>query len=146
MSENGKLPGSDLAAIPGGQLRKDAAAAWLAMRGRIGKDQGVWICPTSRRTAYRPLADQQYFWNLYKSGKGALAAVPGTSNHGWGIAVDLPSSAMQAAVRAHGHTYGWGIQGGKLGSDAPSEAWHCTFHAASSSQTQNPSTSIRTTS
>jgi hypothetical protein len=57
MSVNGKLPGSDLAAIPGGQLRKDAAAAWLAMRGYVGQDQGVWICPTSRRTAYRPLAD-----------------------------------------------------------------------------------------
>jgi hypothetical protein len=128
MSENGRLAASELAAIPGGRLRTDAAAAWLALRAHVGKEQGIWICPTSQRTAYRPLADQQYFWNLYKSGRGALAAVPGTSNHGWGIAVDLPTAAMQAAVRAHGHTFGWGIRGGRLSSDAPSEAWHCTYH------------------
>jgi hypothetical protein len=128
MSENGKLPSSELAAIPGGQLRKDAAVAWLALRALVGKEHGVWLAPTSPRTAYRPFADQQYFWNLYKSGKGALAAVPGTSNHGWGIAVDLPTPAMQAAVRDYGHTFGWGIRGGRLSSDAPSEAWHCTFH------------------
>jgi hypothetical protein len=128
MSQNGNLPASDLSPIPGGRLRKDAAAAWLAMRRRIGKQNGVWICPTSPRTAYRPLADQQYFWNLFQAGKGALAARPGTSNHGWGIAVDLPTAAMQAAVRECGHEFGWGIRGGRLTSDAPSEPWHATFH------------------
>lgn len=128
MALNGKLADADLEDIPGGRLRKDAAEAWLAMRAYIGKTKGVWICPTSTRTAYRPYADQEYFWNLYQRGRGALAARPGTSNHGWGIAVDLPSPAMQAAVQACGHEFGWGIRGGKLSSDAPSEAWHCTFH------------------
>jgi D-alanyl-D-alanine carboxypeptidase len=128
MSANGNLPTSELSPIPGGQLRNAAAVAWLAMRAAIGKSQNVWICPTSPRTSYRPLADQEYFWKQYQAGKGALAARPGTSNHGWGIAVDLPTEPMQAAVRAHGHEYGWGIRGGGLGSDAPSEAWHCTFH------------------
>ena len=131
MAENGRLPDGELAAIPGGRLRKDAAEAWLAMRAYIGKTKGVWICPTSVRTAYRPYADQEYFWNLYRSGRGALAARPGTSNHGWGIAVDLPTPAMQAAVRACGQDFGWGIRGGRLSSDAPSEAWHCTFHPGS---------------
>jgi D-alanyl-D-alanine carboxypeptidase len=131
MAENGRVPDSELAAIPGGRLRKDAAEAWLAMRANIGKARGVWICPTSVRTAYRPYADQEYFWNLYRSGRGALAARPGTSNHGWGIAVDIPTPAMQAAVRACGHEFGWGIRGGRLSSDAPSEAWHCTFHPGS---------------
>jgi hypothetical protein len=128
VSDNGKLPASELSPIPGGQLRKDAAVAWLAMRAKAGKEQGVWLVPTSPRTAYRPLVEQQYFWNLYKSGRGALAAVPGTSNHGWGLAVDLPSAGMEAAVREFGHIFGWGIRGGKLSSDAPSESWHCTFH------------------
>jgi hypothetical protein len=128
MASNGRLPDSELAAIPGGRLRKDAAASWLAMRAYIGKNKGVWICPTSIRTAYRPFADQEYFWNLYRSGRGALAARPGTSNHGWGIAVDIPTPAMQAAVRECGDKFGWGIRGGRLSSDAPSEAWHCTFH------------------
>jgi D-alanyl-D-alanine carboxypeptidase len=128
MSNNGRLSDSELTTIPGGRLRKDAAAAWLAMRAYIGKDRGVWICPTSARTAYRPYADQEYFWKKYTSGHGALAARPGTSNHGWGIAVDLPAPAMQAAVRECGHQFGWGIRGGRLGSDAPSEAWHSTWH------------------
>jgi hypothetical protein len=128
MANNGRLPNSELTAIPGGRLRKDAAASWLAMRAYIGKKRGVWICPTSVRTAYRPYADQEYFWKLYRSGRGALAARPGTSNHGWGIAVDIPSPAMQAAVRECGHQFGWGIRGGRLRSDAPSEAWHCTYH------------------
>jgi hypothetical protein len=128
MAENGQLPDSELVAIPGGRLRKDAAASWLAMRAYIGDQKGIWICPTSVRTAYRPFADQQYFWNLYRSGRGALAARPGTSNHGWGIAVDIPTPAMQAAVRECGHRFGWGIRGGRLNSDAPSEAWHCTYH------------------
>jgi len=128
VNENGKLPDSVLAPIPGGKLRKDAAIAWTALRAKIGKEQGVWICPTSPRTAYRPYADQEFFWKLYKSGNGALAAQPGTSNHGWGIAVDIPTAPMQAALRTHGHAFGWGIRGGKLASDAPSEAWHCTFH------------------
>jgi len=98
------------------------------LRQRVGNERGLWICPTSRRTAYRPFADQTYFWNLYQSGKGALAARPGTSNHGWGLAVDLPTPAMQAAVRKFGPEYGWGIRGASLGSDAPSEAWHALYH------------------
>jgi len=128
MPNNGQLPAGELVDIPGGRLRKDAGSAWLAMRAYIGKNRGVWICPTSTRTAYRPYVDQEYFWSLYKRGQGALAARPGTSNHGWGIAVDLPTPAMQAAVREFGHQFGWGIRGGKLSSDAPSEAWHCTWH------------------
>jgi hypothetical protein len=98
------------------------------MRRRIGSDHGVWICPTSPRTSYRTYAEQEYFWKLYLSGRGARAAKPGTSNHGWGIAVDLPRQDMAAAVRAVAHEYGWGIAGGRLASDAPSEWWHCTFH------------------
>lgn len=128
MAVNGELQAADLSPIPGGQLRGDAASAWLAMRSHIGKHKGIWICPTSPRTAYRCLKDQQYFWQLYQSGRGALAAKPGTSNHGWGIAVDMPSPAMHAAVRECGHQFGWGIKGGRLASDAPSEDWHCTFH------------------
>ena len=128
MGENGRLAASELATIPGGRLRKDAAVAWLAMRSFIGHEKGIWICPTSQRTSYRCYADQVYFWNLYQAGRGALAARPGCSNHGWGLAVDLPTPAMQAAVRECGHRFGWGIRGGQLASDAPSEPWHATFH------------------
>jgi hypothetical protein len=31
---------------------------------------------------------------------------------------------MQRQIRRYGHLFGWGIAGGRLQSDAPSEAWH----------------------
>lgn len=125
---NGRLPASALSDIPGGRLAKGAAArSWMAMRWYIHKKTGTWIYPTGPASSYRSLAKQQEFWNNYTSGKGPLAARPGTSNHGWGKAVDLPLPAQQAAVRKYGHLFGWGIAGGKLSSDAPSESWHATF-------------------
>lgn len=104
-------------------MTKPAAASWGRLRAKIGKATGQWICPTSTRTAYRPYADQQYFWNLYQSGKGSLAARPGTSNHGWGVAVDVPTPAMAQAINRYGAEYGWQ----KKWSDAPSEWWHFKY-------------------
>jgi len=123
MAENGKLPASTLADIPGGRLRQDAAASWQRLRNRIGKETGQWICPTSTRTAYRTFAEQQYFWNLYQSGKGNLAARPGTSNHGWGITVDVPTTKQRQLIDKYGADYGWS----KKWSDAPSEWWHIKY-------------------
>jgi len=123
MAENGKLPDSTLADIPGGRLTKDAAASWQRLRNHIGKKHGVWICPTSRRTAYRTYSEQQYFWNLYQSGKGALAARPGTSNHGWGTTVDVPQTRMAQLINSEGAQFGWQ----KKWSDAPSEWWHFRY-------------------
>ena len=123
MSSNGRLPSSQLRAIPGGRLRHDAAKSWLRMRNDIGKRTGVWICPTSSRTAYRTYSEQVYFWNLYRSGKGALAAYPGTSNHGWGTTVDVPSTTMARLINQYGAEYGWQ----KRWSDAPSEWWHFRY-------------------
>lgn len=125
---NGQLPDSKLSKIPGGRLASGAPArSWLAMRWFVYKKTGVWLYPTGPWSSYRPLWKQQEFWKNYTSGKGPLAARPGTSNHGWGRAVDIPTQAQQAAVRKYGHWFGWGIAGGKLQSDAPSEPWHCTY-------------------
>jgi len=52
---------------------------------------------TSEYGAWRPLDKQQYFWDCYNHTEPPgttctsrnLAARPGTSNHGWGIASDL---------------------------------------------------------
>ena len=112
-----------LRAIPGGRLEKEAAASWLRLRAKIGKEAGVWICPTSSRTAYRTYPEQQYFWNLYVSGRGALAARPGTSNHGWGTTVDVPTTTMARLINTHGARYGWQ----KRWSDAQSEWWHFKY-------------------
>jgi hypothetical protein len=122
MDENGRLPASELAPIPGGRLRKDAAAAWLRLRAEVGKHDGIWICPTSSRTAYRTYAEQEYFWKLYQAG-GNLAAHPGTSNHGLGTTVDVPTHEMRSSIDKHGAPFGWS----KTWSDAQSEWWHIRY-------------------
>lgn len=128
MYGNGRLPDSALSAIPGGRLRKGAAArSFLAMRYFIGRRTGVWIRPTGPASSYRALYWQQRFYRAYLSGRGPLAAKPGTSNHGIGLAVDLPTERMQALVREYGHLFGWGIAGGVLSSDAMSEPWHAVY-------------------
>jgi hypothetical protein len=126
---NGQLPASALSNIPGGRLRNDGAArSWLAMRQLIGRRSNIWLSPTGPNSSYRSLEVQKRFYSAYLNGTGNLAAKPGTSNHGLGHAVDLPTTAMQAQVRRYGHLFGWGIAGGKLGSDAPSEPWHATYY------------------
>ena len=43
---------------------------------------------------FRTMAEQQYFWDLYQSGQGNLAAQPGFSNHQGGLAVDFDTSTF----------------------------------------------------
>lgn len=121
MSENGRLPDSELAPIRGGRLRRDAAAAWNAMHAAAFKD-GIDLWPTGPRSSYRTYAQQVELWNIYKAG-GNLAAEPGTSNHGWGLAVDVATHEMRGWIDAHGAAYGWS----KKWSDAAGEWWHIKF-------------------
>lgn len=125
MASNGQLPSSDLAPIAGGQLIKAAAAGFNAMNVESRKRYGVELRPTGSMSSYRTYAQQQYLWDLYQSGKGNLAAVPGTSNHGWGVAVDFATPQMRSIVDAIGAKYGWS----KSWSDAPSEWWHIRYEA-----------------
>lgn len=120
MASNGNLPNSMLSPIPGGKLRKDAALHWNAMRKDILSKTGLAICPVGPRGSYRSLYWQKYFWSLYQSGQGNLAAYPGTSNHGLGLAVDVATPQMAELINKYGAKYGWQ----KAWSDAPSEWWH----------------------
>ena len=81
---NGLIPPSAMCdlGLPGHRLRCDAAAAYRAMAAAFAADRGESLCITD---SYRTYASQL---RLYGE-KPALAAVPGTSNHGWGLAVDL---------------------------------------------------------
>jgi hypothetical protein len=51
-----------------------------------------------------------------------LAAEPGTSNHGWGLAVDadVRDPALLAWIREHGPEFGW-VEA------VPREPWHWEF-------------------
>lgn len=126
---NGNLRSSALAPITTAangeqaRLRRDAAAAFMAMNAESQRRFGVTLQAPSARVAYRTVAEQQHFWDLYVSGRGALAARPGTSNHGWGLAIDLATPQMRKIVDSIGAKYGWA----KAWSDAPGEWWHLTW-------------------
>lgn len=102
---NGRLSASALSPIGGGYyLAKPAARAFLAMSAEARRRFGT---PITVVAAYRDYARQVYFWDLYLSGRGNLAAHPGTSNHGWGLAVDLASPHMRWIVDQIGAKYGF---------------------------------------
>lgn len=114
---NGRIPKSALSPIPGGNLRRDAAAAWNAMNRAVGGG----LRPRGSRSSYRTYAEQLYFWGLYRSGRGNLAARPGTSNHGWGVAVDLAAPWMRQTINHIGGRYGW------RKTEAFNEWWHLNY-------------------
>lgn len=117
MADNGRLPKSALAPIPGGELSKDAAAAWNAPGGPA--DAG--LRPGGPRSSYRTFEEQEELYQAYLNGTGNLAAVPGTSNHGWGVAVDLAEEWMRTWINEHGAKYGW------KKTEAFSEWWHVNY-------------------
>lgn len=121
---NGALSSSALRSIGRGySLAVAAARSFLALSAESQRRYGT---PLLVRAAYRTLSLQWYFWRLYQSGRGNLAAYPGTSNHGWGLAVDLYNTRMRQIVDAIGGPYGWA----KRWSDAPSEWWHIKYSSA----------------
>ena len=125
MADNGQLPDSALAPIAQGRLAKDnyCAASWNAMNVEA-RSLGLELVPTGSMSSYRTLAQQEQLYQNYLNG-GALAAVPGTSNHGWGLAVDTPDSRYWDMIQRIGAKYGWQ----KAWSDAPSEPWHVKYRA-----------------
>jgi len=125
MPANGHIPRSMLAGIPGTNdgLVRLAAFSYRAMHERSLATRGVslHLIDAELGRAYRSFARQvlaRKFW----CGKGACdnAAVPGTSNHGLGLAVDLMTMAQRSSIDAVGRRFGWA----KEWSDAPHEWWH----------------------
>jgi LAS superfamily LD-carboxypeptidase LdcB len=126
---NGGLPASDLCTLWDGKhtLRADAAVALaklnLGYRKRFGRD----ICISD---GYRTLAEQR----AVKSARGGFAATPGTSNHGWGLAVDLcdgvqnDTSVTYWWLRDNAPAYGFDNPGWALrGGSGPYEPWHWEY-------------------
>jgi cell wall-associated NlpC family hydrolase len=81
---NGRIPASALCPLGAGPhvLRCDAAASYRAMSDAFAAAFGSPLCITD---SYRSYASQV---TAYRA-KPRLAAWPGTSNHGWALAVDL---------------------------------------------------------
>lgn len=126
---NGKLPDSELWSIPdGGWLRHDAARAYTAMCNQM---HAKGVAPPGVADSYRPLGHPgdlaKGIWSQWAAKErqlqgGNLAATPGQSNHGWGLAID---SEDPVDLERFGAPFGWQ----KRWSDAPSESWHYKFAA-----------------
>lgn len=122
--QNGKLPASALAAIYQGSLQVEPAAAWNALNVEARK-RGVELYPTGSKSSYRTYEQQVELYNAYLNGTGNLAAKPGTSNHGWGNAVDVATQAMRSTIDQIGAQFGYS----KSWSDAPTEWWHICYQS-----------------
>lgn len=79
----------------------------------VAAKQGYGISPsTTSFGAWRSYENQMYFWNCYQTKScngGNLAATPGKSNHGWGVASDLNFSSNSAKYWAHDNAKKYGL-------------------------------------
>ncbi len=98
---NGELPEEWLCSVGVGdhKLRSDAAVAFAEMNAAFKKETGKDIGITD---SYRSLEGQI----SVAARKPGFAARPGTSNHGWGLALDLDTSNY-AWLEANAGKYGW---------------------------------------
>jgi hypothetical protein len=120
---NGRIPTGRLASLGVGdhQLWAPAATAFRQMSAAARAD-GVTI---GVNDSYRDLGAQQEMARtkgLYS--QGGLAAVPGTSDHGWGMALDLElNGGAQQWMRDNGWRFGFA-------EDVAREPWHWTYRPA----------------
>lgn len=102
---NGKLEARSLCTLWNGvQVRSDAAVALAELNVQFKAVFGRDLCVGN---GYRTLAAQY----ATKRSQGYLAATPGTSVHGWGLAIDLCGSddtgATKRWLEANGSVWGW---------------------------------------
>ncbi len=92
---NGQLDTSELCKLwgPGNYLRADAALALAELNAQFKAKFGRDLCIGE---GYRSYSDQVRIRAL----RGYLAASPGTSMHGWGLAIDLCSGDDSGAPKA----------------------------------------------
>jgi len=126
---SGKLSATDLSGVkfsPGARLIPGAARSLEALNKAFKAKFGNNISITS---SYRSYAAQV----ATKAAKGSLAATPGTSNHGWGRAVDLGSginhfgSATYNWMMENAPKYGWVKPDWSRQGGVNPEPWHWEY-------------------
>ncbi|MEU2199976.1 M15 family metallopeptidase [Isoptericola sp. NPDC019482] len=129
--ENGRLASADLEGLSfasGESLRRDAAEQLerldAAYRARFGEHLQI-------RDSYRSYESQV----SVKASRGYLAAVPGYSDHGWGIAVDINggveerSSAQHQWLVENAAKFGWYNPDWAQADGRKPEAWHWEYRS-----------------
>jgi hypothetical protein len=124
---NGLLATADLCTLWDGhtQMRADAAVSLAVLNQAFVARFGADMCLSS---GYRTLAQQR----AVKAQKGGLAAAPGKSNHGWGLAVDLCSQETTGAkwtwLNENAPAFGWDNPAwARPGGSGPYERWHWEY-------------------
>ncbi len=126
---NGRIPDQALCPLgsaPGHRLRADAAAAFEAMSAAYGTVFGSPICVTDSYRSYAAQVD------VYAR-RPALAARPGTSDHGWGTAVDLCGGVQSFSTAQHrwlvlnAPLFGWFHPAWAEPGGSRPEPWHFEF-------------------
>jgi zinc D-Ala-D-Ala carboxypeptidase len=133
---NGRIPAGELCVLPWApkhRLRADAAVALaklnVAYNERFDKD----LCITD---SYRSLGSQISL----ASRKPGLAARPGSSEHGWGLAVDLCDGGDVDGTPEHNWllknapAMGWDNPAWARPNGSKPEAWHWEYVAGEASQ------------
>jgi D-alanyl-D-alanine carboxypeptidase len=118
---NGLFTAHNTLPIPGGRLWTEAARSWVGMRAAAIEDgiPSAAFVPNGPASSARSVEQQRYFW----AHRPPAAAVPGTSNHGWGIAVDVKTRLAAAWILSNGHRFGWSWdEGSRVG-----EWWHFRY-------------------
>ncbi|MBN9326476.1 MAG: M15 family metallopeptidase [Cellulomonas sp.] len=124
---NGRLTVEDLCDLwqPPYKDRADAVVSAFTLNDAFEQRFGRAMCLTS---GYRNLEEQA----ALRITRGGLAAPPGTSNHGWGLAIDFcPSTYTGTAgawLKKNGPTYGWDNPSwARPGGVGPYEPWHWEY-------------------
>ncbi|HEX3455453.1 MAG TPA: M15 family metallopeptidase [Gaiellaceae bacterium] len=141
---NGQLPDASLTTVtPSCRILNDLAPRLRSLLDAAHAD-GIALLPETQpyttgatpprlTSCYRDLAMQQW-WRDYYCGQGScgMAAVPGTSVHGWGRAVDFEEGGQELAfdmdgyewLVAHASAFGFAQPGWAGPSGTGPEPWH----------------------
>ena len=117
---NGKIPSNALQEVgnTGHRLWAPAAQQLTDLIADAKRD-GVTIGITDSYRSYDEQVDLAKRKGLYS--RGGLAAKPGTSEHGWGMATDLDLNAKALSwMRANASKYGFE-------DNVPRESWHWAY-------------------
>jgi len=126
---NGNISSTEMCSLwdGGPMVRADAAVALARLNEAYVAAFGQAMCVTD---GYRSYSQQV----AARAAKGSLVAPPGTSNHGWGLAVDLCPETYTGDrydwLAQHGPTYGWDNPAWARPGGSKYEPWHWEFTAA----------------